>query len=94
MQRLQKNAQLALSTVVIFTMWSFRPDCGNEGFFAGVAQANGVDLLNVVPTTGSSATATANLAQGQLVCVQTIGRAGQNRRYYYVAAIPASTIAR
>ncbi|CCG35725.1 hypothetical protein ABVB18_05325 [Xanthomonas citri pv. mangiferaeindicae] len=72
----------------------FSPDCGNEGFFAGVAQANGVDLLNVVPSTGSSATATANLAQGQLVCVQAIGRAGQNPRYYYVAAIPASTIAR
>ncbi|MFW3173818.1 hypothetical protein EX530_03800 [Xanthomonas phaseoli] len=72
----------------------FSPECGNEGFFAGVAQANGVDLLNVVPTTGSSATATANLAQGQLVCVQAIGRAGQNPRYYYVTAIPADTIAK
>ncbi|WP_080581869.1 hypothetical protein [Xanthomonas phaseoli] len=72
----------------------FSPDCGNEGFFAGIAQANGVDLLNVVPTTGSSATATANLTQGQLVCVQAIGRAGQNPRYYYVAAIPADTIAK
>ncbi|QYF33876.1 hypothetical protein HZS91_00514 [Xanthomonas citri pv. citri] len=40
----------------------FSPDCGNEGFFAGVAQA--------------------------------IGRAGQDPRCYYVAAIPASTIAR
>ncbi|AOY65027.1 hypothetical protein ABFO19_02565 [Xanthomonas citri pv. glycines] len=50
--------------------------------------------MNVVPSTGSSATATANLAQGQLVCVQAIGRAAQNPRYYYVAAIPASTIAR
>ncbi|EWC49475.1 hypothetical protein XAR_4212 [Xanthomonas citri pv. glycines str. 8ra] len=77
--------------MVISTMWSFRPIAG---FFAGVAQANGVDLLNVVPSTGSSATATANLAQGQLVCVQAIGRAAQNPRYYYVAAIPASTIAR
>ncbi|MCF5962265.1 hypothetical protein L2196_05785, partial [Xanthomonas perforans] len=72
----------------------FLPDCGDKGFFAGVAQANGADLLDAVPVTGSSATATANLAQGQLVCVQAIGRAGQNPRYYYVAAIPASTVAR
>ncbi|MBZ2485657.1 hypothetical protein IPS85_11375 [Xanthomonas perforans] len=72
----------------------FLPDCGDKGFFAGVAQANVADLLDAVPVTGSSATATANLAQGQLVCVQAIGRAGQNPRYYYVAAIPASTVAR
>ncbi|XUP36878.1 hypothetical protein WAE31_02890 (plasmid) [Xanthomonas axonopodis pv. vasculorum] len=72
----------------------FSPDCGDKGFFAGVAQANGVDLLDVVPVTGNSATATANLAQGQLVCVQAVGRAGQTPRYYYVAAIPASTIAK
>ncbi|TVS69135.1 hypothetical protein E2P70_05320 [Xanthomonas perforans] len=72
----------------------FLPDCGDKGFFAGVTQANGADLLDAVPVTGSSATATANLAQGQLVCVQAIGRAGQNPRYYYVAAIPASTVAR
>ncbi|MDW7698379.1 hypothetical protein ABVD19_07805 [Xanthomonas euvesicatoria] len=72
----------------------FLPDCGDKGFFAGVAQANGADLLDAVPVTGSSATATANLAQGQLVCVQAIGRAGQNPRYYYVAAIPADTIAK
>ncbi|WP_372362072.1 hypothetical protein ACCQ10_02295 [Xanthomonas sp. NCPPB 1325] len=72
----------------------FSPDCGDEGFFAGIAQANGVDLLDVVPATGSSASTTARLAQGQLVCVQAIGRAGQNPRYYYVAAIPADTIAK
>ncbi|MEA9588522.1 hypothetical protein VC279_01765 [Xanthomonas sp. WHRI 10064A] len=70
------------------------PDCGDDGFFAGVAQAKGVDVLNVVPTTGSSATATASLAQGQLVCVQAIGRAGQNPLYYYVAAIPVDSIAK
>ncbi len=70
------------------------PDCGDEGFFAGVAQAKGVDLLDVVPATGSKATTTTNLAKGQLVCVQAIGRAGQNPLYYYVAAIPADTIAK
>jgi hypothetical protein len=70
------------------------PDCGDEGFFAGVTQGKGIDLLDVVPATGSSATTTAHLAQGQLVCVQAIGRAGQNPLYYYVAAIPADTIAR
>lgn len=70
------------------------PDCGDGGFFAGVAQAKGVDALNTVPTTGSSATANANLAQGQLVCVQAIGRAGQNPLYYYVVAIPADSVAK
>ncbi|PPV07047.1 hypothetical protein XbrCFBP1976_09545 [Xanthomonas bromi] len=70
------------------------PDCGDEGFFAGVAQAKGVDALNTVPTTGSSATANASLAQGQLVCVQAIGRAGQNPLYYYVLAISADSVAK
>ncbi|WP_205393502.1 hypothetical protein [Xanthomonas hydrangeae] len=45
-------------------------------------------------TTGSNAAANANLAQGQLVCVQGIGRAGQNPLYYYVVAIPASSVAK
>ncbi|MCC4585838.1 hypothetical protein LL962_01685 [Xanthomonas sp. NCPPB 1067] len=70
------------------------PDCGVDGFFAGVAQAKGVDALSTVPTTGSSATANASLAQGQLVCVQAIGRAGQNPLYYYVVAIPADSVAK
>lgn len=64
------------------------PVCGDDGFFAGVAQAQGVDALRAVPTTGSNAAANANLAQGQLVCIQGIGRAGQNPLYYYVVAIP------
>ncbi|APP82118.1 hypothetical protein [Xanthomonas hortorum] len=70
------------------------PECGDDGFFAGIAQANGVDALSTVPTTGSNAVANANLAQGQLVCVQGIGRAGQNPLYYYVVAIPASSVAK
>ncbi|ETC89980.1 hypothetical protein XHC_0471 [Xanthomonas hortorum pv. carotae str. M081] len=70
------------------------PVCGDDGFFAGVAQAQGVDALSAVPTTGSNASANANLAQGQLVCVQGIGRAGQNPLYYYVVAIPASSVAK
>ncbi len=69
------------------------PACGNAGFFAGVAQANGVDALDAVPTTGSGAVARARLAQGQLVCIQAIGRAGQNPLYYYVIAIPADSVA-
>ncbi len=70
------------------------PECGDDGFFAGIAQANGVDALSTVPTTGSNAVANANLAQGQLVCIQGIGRAGQNPLYYYVVAIPASSVAK
>ncbi|NIK08574.1 hypothetical protein FHY11_002084 [Xanthomonas arboricola] len=69
------------------------PACGNTGFFAGVAQANGVDVLDAVPTTGSNAIARARLAQGQVVCIQAIGRAGQTPLYYYVIAIPADTVA-
>ncbi|MCC4617721.1 hypothetical protein LL972_17235 [Xanthomonas campestris pv. asclepiadis] len=69
------------------------PACGDAGFFAGVTQANGVDVLDAVPTTGSNAIARARLAQGQLVCIQAIGRAGQNPLYYYVIAIPADSVA-
>lgn len=60
------------------------PACGDAGLFAGVAQANGVNALDAVPTTGSRAVTRARLAQGQLVCIQAIGRAGQNPLYYYV----------
>ncbi|MCC8619829.1 hypothetical protein LN456_18535 [Xanthomonas vesicatoria] len=69
------------------------PECGDTGFFAGVARATGADLLDAAPATGSTATATARLAQGQLVCVQGIARAGQQPRYYYVVAIPANSVA-
>ena len=58
------------------------PACDDAGLFAGVAQASGVDALDAVPTTGSSVVARARLAQGQLVCIQAIGRAGQNPLYY------------
>ncbi|WP_181105661.1 hypothetical protein [Xanthomonas arboricola] len=69
------------------------PACGDAGLFAGVAQANGVNALDAVPTTGSRAVTRARLAQGQLVCIQAIGRAGQNPLYYYVIAIPADSVA-
>ncbi|CAP49820.1 hypothetical protein VDP97_11370 [Xanthomonas campestris pv. campestris] len=69
------------------------PACDDAGLFAGVAQASGVDVLDAVPTTGSSVVARARLAQGQLVCIQAIGRAGQNPLYYYVIAIPADSVA-
>lgn len=68
------------------------PACDDAGLFAGVAQASGVDALDAVPTTGSSVVARARLAQGQLVCIQAIGRAGQNPLYYYVIAIPADSV--
>jgi len=69
------------------------PGCGAQGFFAGVAGAKGADALDRVPSTGSKAVATARFAQGQLVCVQAIGRAGQNPQYYFVTSVPASTVA-
>ncbi|WP_228332108.1 hypothetical protein [Xanthomonas campestris] len=69
------------------------PECGDDGFFAGVWRASGAEALDAVPTTGSAATATAHLAQGQLVCIQAIARGGQNPRYYYVVTIPASGVA-
>ncbi|WP_456359893.1 hypothetical protein [Xanthomonas translucens] len=68
------------------------PDCGGDGFFAGVAEAKGVDALNNVPTTGSDVQSRARFAKGQLVCVQGIARAGQNPLYYYVIAVPTSSI--
>ncbi len=68
------------------------PDCGDQGFFAGVAEAKGVETLDAVPSSGSKATATAKLSKGQLVCVQGIGRTGQNPLFYYVVAIPANTV--
>lgn len=69
------------------------PGCGAQGFFAGVADAKGADALDRVPSTGSRAVATARFAQGQLVCVQAIGRAGQNPQYYFVTSVPASSVA-
>lgn len=68
------------------------PDCGDQGFFAGVADAKGVETLNAVPSTGSKASVTAKLSKGQLVCVQGIGRTGQNPLFYYVVAVPAATV--
>ena len=69
------------------------PGCGAQGFFAGVADAKGSEALDRVPSTGSKAVATARFAQGQLVCVQAIGRAGQNPQYYFVTSVPASSVA-
>ncbi len=68
------------------------PDCGDHGFFAGVADAKGVETLSAVPSTGSKASVTAKLSKGQLVCVQGIGRTGQNPLFYYVVAVPAATV--
>ena len=67
------------------------PDCGTEGFFAGVSQADGAVVLNGAPPTDTRQLAT--LPAGQFVCIQAIARAGQDPRWYYVAAIPVDSVA-
>lgn len=65
--------------------------CDATGFFAGVTAATAA-LLDTLPVTGSNAKPAAELASGQFLCVQAIARSGQNPAYYYVAAIPPSSI--
>lgn len=67
------------------------PDCGPEGFFAGVPEAD-APLLNTLPVTGSKAQVNAKLSQGQFVCVQATARTGQQPDYYYVIAIPVASV--
>ncbi|KLD79291.1 hypothetical protein Y886_05415 [Xanthomonas hyacinthi DSM 19077] len=59
-----------------------------------MAQAKGADALDRVPTTGSNARPRARFAQGQFVCIQGIGRAGQQPLYYYVMAVPTGSVAK
>jgi hypothetical protein len=68
------------------------PDCGPEGFFAGVSERD-APLLDTLPVTGSKAKINARLSDGQFVCVQATARVGQQANYYYVVSIPTSSVA-
>lgn len=68
------------------------PSCGQDGFFAGVSEAE-APLLDTLPVTGSKTRINAKLSQGQFLCVQATARAGQQPAYYYVIAIPTAGIA-
>ncbi len=66
------------------------PNCGREGFFAGVGNADGATLVDKAPPEDSVHRAV--LSQGQILCIQAIARAGQNPAWYYVTALPAASI--
>lgn len=67
------------------------PQCDAYSF-AGVAQDQGVDALDRVPTTGSAPQVRAHFAPDQFVCVQAIARAVQDPMYYYVVAVPIASV--
>jgi hypothetical protein len=67
-----------------------RPDCGPDGFFGGVASETGTELRDALPPKDESTPAV--LAQGQLVCIQAIGRVGQDPSYFYVAVVPVADV--
>lgn len=67
-----------------------RPDCGPDGLFAGVSDPKGALLIDKAPPEDTVRRAT--LAQGQIVCVEAIARAGDSASYYYVVAISASDV--
>lgn len=67
------------------------PNCGTDGFFAGVV-ATDTPLLDTLPVTGSDARTNARLSQHQFACIQAIARAGQQPFYYYIAAISPSSV--
>jgi hypothetical protein len=64
-----------------------RPDCGPDGLFAGVSDPKGALLIDKAPPEDTVRRAT--LAQGQIVCVEAIARAGDSASYYYVVAVSA-----
>jgi len=67
-----------------------RPDCGADGFFGGVANDAGAELRDALPPKDESTPAV--LAAGQLVCIQAIGRVGQDPSYFYVASVPVADV--
>jgi len=67
-----------------------RPDCGADGFFGGVAEDSGAELRDALPP--KDEVTFAILPKGQLVCIQAIGRAGQQPEYFFVTTIRASAI--
>lgn len=68
------------------------PDCGAYGFFGGVSNRAGAELRNALPPNDDGTLAV--LGNGQLVCIQAIGRAGQDPAYFYAAAVPSAEVAR
>lgn len=68
------------------------PQCGDDGFFAGVSSADAA-LLDTLPVTGSKALTNAKLAQDQFVCLQATARSGQQPAYYYAVAISPDNVA-
>jgi hypothetical protein len=68
------------------------PDCGADGFFGGVSSDAGAELRDALPPEDELTRAV--LGKGQLVCIQAIGRAGQEPAYFYVAAVPVADVAR
>lgn len=67
-----------------------RPDCGADGYFGGVSNDAGAELRDALPPKDESTPAV--FAAGQLVCIQAIGRAGQDASYFYVASVPVEDL--
>lgn len=67
-----------------------RPGCGVDGFFGGVVNDAGAELRDALPPTDR--TTRAVLGAGQLVCIQAIGRVGQDPAYFYVSAVRAADV--
>ena len=68
-----------------------RPDCSAGGFFGGVAEEGGAELRDALPPKDEVTLAV--LPKGQLLCIEAIGRAGQQPEYFYVTTIRASAVA-
>lgn len=67
------------------------PDCGEDGFYAGVVAAEGADLANRLPPEDTGVNAT--LSKDQLVCIRAIARSGPLISRYYVTAVPVADVA-
>ncbi|MBO9826957.1 hypothetical protein J7373_01705 [Xanthomonas sp. A2111] len=67
------------------------PSCDADGNFAGLAEPNAA-LLDSLPVTGSKAQTTARLSNKQFVCILATAHTGQQSDYYYVAAIPPTSV--
>ncbi|WP_155914443.1 hypothetical protein [Lysobacter sp. HA18] len=66
------------------------PTCGPDGFFGGVSDDKGTELRDALPPKDEATPAV--LSAGQLICIQAIGRAGQDPSYFYVAAVPVADV--
>jgi hypothetical protein len=68
-----------------------RPDCGPDGFFGGVAEESGAELRDALPPKDEKTLAV--VPKGQLLCIEAIGRAGQQPEYFYVTTIQVPAVA-